>query len=94
MQSMRDEDPEPQDLLLAPNLKTERVKSNIKSIDEAPGFDYDETKLNNEIHKVPTIKSRNQADPEPNDNIEEEIKENVPMGLGYSDQKPVTKLTN
>jgi hypothetical protein len=70
------------------------VKSNIKSIDEAPGFDNDETKLNNEIHKVPTTRSRIQADPESNNIIEEEIKENVPMGLGYSDQQPVTKLTN
>ena len=70
------------------------MKSNIKSIDETPGFDNDETKLNNEIQKVPTTRSRNQADPEPNDNIEEEIKENVPMGLGYSDQQPVTKFAN
>jgi hypothetical protein len=70
------------------------VKSNIKSIDETPGFDNDETKLNNEIQKVPTTRSRNQADRESNDNIEEEIKENVPMGLGYSDQQPVTKLAN
>lgn len=70
------------------------MTSNIQHIHETPGFDYEETKLNNEIQKMPTTRSKNQADQLSNNIIEEEIKENVSMDLGYSDQQSVTKLTN
>ena len=93
MQIQREEDPEPQDHL-GQKIKTESATSNIHRIHEAPGFEYEERKLNNEIQKKPFTRSKNQADSEYNDTIEEEIKENVSMGLGQSDQQQVTKLSN